>query len=56
MKRFTLRIDQYMYDKLCAMAKYYNIPLNTLIIELAQIGYLVREQEIINEGVTNNEM
>lgn len=45
-----------MYDKLCAMAKYYNIPLNTLIVELAQIGYLVREQEIINEGVTGNEM
>lgn len=56
MKRFTLRIDQYTYDKLCAMAKYYNVPVNTLIVELAQIGYLVREQEIMNEGVTNNEV
>ncbi len=56
MKRLNLRLDQYMFDKLCAMAKYYEVSLNTLIIELAQIGYLVREQEIINEGVTNNEV
>jgi len=56
MKRLNLRLDQYMFDKLCAMAKYYNVSINTLIIELTQIGYLVREQEIISEGVTSNEV
>ncbi len=55
MKRFTFRIDIYTYEKFKIMAKYFGISLNSLILELAQIGYLVREKEIINRGDIKNE-
>lgn len=46
----TIRIDEYTYDKLKAMAKFYNVSINNLMIELIQIGYLIKEGSDINEG------
>ena len=45
MKRLTLRIDEYTYNKLYTMSKEYNISLNVLINELIQIGYIYKESE-----------
>ncbi len=55
MKRFTFRIDVYTYEKFKIMAKYFGVSLNSMILELSQIGYLVREKEIINRGDIKNE-
>ena len=45
----TIRIDSYTYDKLKAMSKYYKISINNLLIELIQLGYLVKEKENVDE-------
>ena len=45
MKRLTLRIDEYTYNKLYTMSKEYNITINALINELIQIGYIYKESE-----------
>jgi len=45
MKRLTLRIDEYMYNKLYTMSKEYNVTINALINELIQIGYIYKESE-----------
>ena len=53
MKRLTLRIDQYTYNKLCVMSKEYNLTINALINELIQIGYIYKESEgLFNENKT----
>ena len=44
----SIRIDEYTYDKLKAMAKFYHISINELMIELIQI--LTKEEENINES------
>ena len=46
----SIRIDEYTYEKLKAMAKFYRVSINTLMIELIQIGYLTKEGENINES------
>ncbi|MBQ8892038.1 MAG: hypothetical protein IKF19_01000 [Bacilli bacterium] len=46
----SIRIDEYTYDKLKAMAKFYHISINELMIELIQIGFLTKEEENINES------
>lgn len=46
----SIRIDDYTYDKLIAMAKFYNVSINSLMVELIQIGYLTKEKENINES------
>ena len=45
MKRLTLRIDEYRYNKLYTMSKEYNVTINALINELIQIGYIYKESE-----------
>ena len=40
----TFRINDYLYSKLKIMAKYYNMSINQLMIELIQIGYLEKEK------------
>lgn len=40
----TFRINDYLYSKLKLMAKYYNMSINQLMIELIQIGYLEKEK------------
>ena len=45
MKRLTLRIDEYTYNKLYTMSKEYNVTINALINELIQIGYIYKESE-----------
>ena len=55
MKRFTLRLDYYTYEKFKMMAKFFNISLNELIIELSQLGYLIKEKEIL-KGESGNEI
>lgn len=44
MVRRSFRINDYLYSKLKLMAKYYNMSINQLMIELIQIGYLEREK------------
>ena len=46
----SIRIDEYTYDKLKAIAKFYHISINELMIELIQIGFLTKEEENINES------
>ena len=45
MKRLTLRIDEYTYNKLYTMSKEYNVTINALINELVQIGFIYKESE-----------
>ena len=49
MKKLTLRIDNYTYEKIKLMSKFYNKSFNSMIIELSQIGYLVKEKDLNNE-------
>lgn len=50
MKRLTIRMDEYLYNKLYSMSKEYNITINALINELIQIGYIYKESEgLFNE-------
>lgn len=49
MKKLTLRIDNYTYEKIKLISKFYNKSFNAMIIELAQIGYLVKENDLNNE-------
>lgn len=49
MKKLTLRIDDYTYEKIKLMAKFYKTSFNAMIIELSQIGYLVKENDLNNE-------
>ena len=46
----SIRIDEYTYYKLKAIAKFYDISINELMIELIQIGFLTKEEENINES------
>ena len=41
----TIRIDKYTYNKLKNMAEFYHISINSLMIELMQIGYLIKEKD-----------
>lgn len=51
MKRFTLRMDDYVHQKFKLFAKKYHRSLNSTIIELAQIGYIVKERnDFIEKG------
>lgn len=47
----TLRIDEYTYNKIKVMADFYNMSVNSLIIELIQIGYLIKEKENLDEEI-----
>lgn len=44
MVKRTVRIDNYTYDKLKAMARYYHMSVNSLMLELIQIGYIEKEK------------
>ena len=44
MVRRSFRVNDYLYSKLKLMAKYYNMSINQLMIELIEIGYLEREK------------
>lgn len=44
MKRFTYRIDEYTYNKVKIMARFYNKTMTAMITELIQIGYLEKEK------------
>lgn len=44
MIRRTIRVNDYLYSKLRVMAKFYNMSINQLMIELMEIGYLEREK------------
>lgn len=45
MVRFTWRVDDYTYNKVKVMAKHYNKTMKDMLIELVQIGYIVKEKE-----------
>lgn len=45
MVKRTFRCNDYLYSKLKLMAKFYNMSINQLIIELIEIGYLEREKQ-----------
>ncbi len=40
----TFRCNNYLYSKLKVMAKFYNMSINQLMIELIEIGFLEREK------------
>lgn len=40
----TIRIDEYTYSKLKIMASYYRVSINCLMVELIQLGYLLKEK------------
>lgn len=46
MVKRTFRINDYLYTKLRMMAKYYNISINKLMIELIQSGYIEKEKNL----------
>ena len=44
----TFRINNYLYSKLRIMAKFYNMSINQLMIELIEIGYIEREKNDVS--------
>lgn len=48
MVKRTFRINNYLYSKLKIMAKFYNMSINQLMIELIEIGYIEREKNDVS--------
>ena len=44
----TFRVNNYLYSKLKIMAKFYNMSINQLMIELIEIGYIEREKNDVS--------
>lgn len=49
MRKIYIRIDDYMYNQLINLKDYYGTTLQSLLIELLQIGFMKRQGEILNE-------
>ena len=48
MIRRTIRVNDYLYSKLKVMARFYNMSINQLMIELIELGYIEREKQDMN--------
>ena len=49
MRKIYIRIDDYMYNQLINLKDYYGTTLQSLLIELLQIGFMKRQGDILNE-------
>lgn len=54
MVRRSIRVNDYLYAKLKLMAKYYNMSINQLMIELIEIGFLERGKLDVNSKQWRN--
>ena len=45
MVKRTFRVNNYLYDQIKVMAKFYNMSINQLMIELIEIGLLERQKQ-----------
>ena len=49
MKKVSIRMDDYMYNQIINLKNYYGMTLQSLLMELLQIGFMKRQGEIIYE-------
>ena len=56
MKKISIRMDDYMYNQLINLKDYYGTTLQSLLIELLQIGFMKRQGEILNEDNKSNKI
>ena len=56
MRKIYIRIDDYMYNQLINLKDYYGTTLQSLLIELLQIGFMKRQGEILNEDNKSNKI